>query len=85
MRQYKFDGKAFDDFTGWAVTDRKLFGKIIELLKNIDRDPYKGPGKPEPLKFNNNGFWSRRINEEHRLVYKVDKETIFIASCKGHY
>jgi toxin YoeB len=85
MKQLKFDGIAFKDFTDWASTDKKVFLKIIELLKNIDRDPYKGPGKPEPLKFNKSRYWSRRINEEHRLVYKIDKEAILIASCKGHY
>lgn len=86
MRQLAFDNGAFDDFCRWAVYDKKVFKKIVELLNSIKRTPYQGIGKPEPLKFNQSGYWSRRINDEHRLVYKVDDHNnIFIASCKGHY
>lgn len=86
MRQLTFDNGAFDDFCNWAVYDKKVFKKIVELLNSIKRTPYQGIGKPELLKFNQSGFWSRRITDEHRLVYKVDgQNNIFIASCKGHY
>lgn len=64
----------------------KSFKKILELIKSKKRTPTQGIGKPEPLKFNKSGYWSRRITDEHRLVYKVDNQNnIFIASCKGHY
>ena len=85
MRQLNFDSEAFEDFCNWAIYDKKIFKKIIELLKSVKRTPYQGIGKPEPLKFNKSGYWSRRITDEHRLVYKVDDNSIFIASCKGHY
>jgi toxin YoeB len=86
MRSFNFDNDAFDDFCNWAIYDKKVFKKIVELLKSIKRTPYQGIGKPEALKFNQSGYWSRRITDEHRLVYKVDeKNNIFIASCKGHY
>jgi len=81
------DNAVFEDFTAWALEDKKTFKKIISLIKDIKRDPYKGIGKPEPLKHNLSGFWSRHITEEHRLVYKVseDGNTVIIISCKKHY
>ena len=86
MIKFIFDNSAFDDFYNWAIYDKKVFRKIIELLKSIKRTPFKGIGKPEPLKFNKAGYWSRRITYEHRIVYKVNKNgDIYIASCKGHY
>jgi len=85
MRQLTFDNEAFDDFCNWAIYDKKIFKKILELLKSIKRTPDQGIGKPELLKFNQSGYWSRRITDEHRLVYKVDENNIYIASCKGHY
>ena len=86
MRQLTFDSEAFDDFCNWAIYDKQIFKKIMELLKSIKRTPFQGIGKPELLKFNQTGYWSRRITHEHRLVYKVDiQNNIFIASCKGHY
>ena len=86
MRQFIFDPDAFEDFCNWAINDKQIFKKILELLKSIRRTPYQGIGKPEPLKFNQSGYWSRRITDEHRLVYKVDDQNnIFIASCRGHY
>ena len=86
MRQLIFDSGAFDDFCNWAIYDKQTFKKILELLKSIKRTPFKGIGKPEPLKFDQSGFWSRRITHEHRLIYKVDDQNnILIASCKGHY
>ena len=86
MRQLTFDSEAFDDFCNWAIYDKQIFKKILELLKSIRRTPIQGIAKPEPLRFDQTGYWSRRITLEHRLVYNVDDQNnIFIASCKGHY
>ena len=63
----------------------KMYKRIFQLIDDIERDPFDGIGKPEPLKENLSGFWSRRINEEHRLVYKVDDENIMIIQCMYHY
>lgn len=86
MKRLVFDHLAIEDFCNWALYDKKIFKRILELLKSIQRTPYSGVGKPEMLKFNKSGFWSRRIDQEHRLVYKVDEHgNVLIASCKGHY
>ncbi|MCT7473532.1 Txe/YoeB family addiction module toxin [Aliarcobacter cryaerophilus] len=85
MKQVAFEEKAFEDFTNWASQDKKLYTKIIALIKDIKRSPFLGLGKPEPLKHELSGYWSRRINDEHRLVYKVTDTMIIIASCKYHY
>jgi toxin YoeB len=81
--------KVFGEFTQWATEDKKLFKKIATLIGDIKRSPYEGIGKPEPLKHELSGYWSRRINEEHRLVYQViegeDEITLVIISCKNHY
>jgi len=81
------DNNVFDDFTSWALEDKKIYKKILSLIKDIKRDPYNGIGKPEPLKHDLSGFWSRHITEEHRLVYQVseDDSMIIIVSCKKHY
>ena len=63
----------------------KAAEKIVQLLENIMQSPYSGLGKPEPLKHGLSGFWSRRINREHRLVYKIDDDTIYVISCRYHY
>ena len=80
-----FESGAFEDFTEWAQVDQKLYKKIVALLNDIDRSPFKGLGKPEPLKHELSGFWSRRINDEHRLVYTVTDEAIIVIACKYHY
>mgnify|MGYP002661079765 FL=1 len=85
MKQVAFEEKAFEDFTNWATQDKKVYAKIITLIKDIKRNPFLGLGKPEPLKYELSGYWSRRINDEHRLVYKVTDTMIIIASCKYHY
>jgi len=85
MKKVLFEGSAFEDFGNWATDDKKIYQKIITLIKDIDRSPFSGLGKPEALKHNFSGYWSRRINDEHRLVYKVTDESIIIASCKYHY
>ena len=85
MKQVAFEEKAFEDFTNWASQDKKLYTKIIALIKDIKRSPFLGLGKPEPLKANLSGFWSRRIDEKHRLVYEVTDERISIIQCRFHY
>ena len=84
-RRIVFESSAFTDFNDWLKLDKKIHRKIIELVKDIDRDPFKGLGKPEALKHDLQGYWSRRIDREHRLVYKVTDEEIIILSCKYHY
>jgi toxin YoeB len=85
MRRIAFLPAAFEDFGQWATEDRKVQARIIRLIKDIERDPFKGLGKPEPLKHDLAGLWSRRITDEHRLVYKVTDEEIVIVSCRFHY
>lgn len=80
-----FYAKALDDFYEWELTDKKIFKRIKELIKDITRNPFEGIGKPEPLKHELSGYWSRRINDEHRLVYKISDNTLYILSCKEHY
>ncbi len=84
-RELQFDNEAFDDFMDWLIEDKKVYLKIIKLLKEIRRTPFEGEGKPEPLKHNLSGFWSRRITQEHRLIYEVTDEIIKIVSVKDHY
>lgn len=84
-RRIVFEASAFSDFNDWATKDKKLYRKIVALLKDIDRSPFSGIGKPEPLKHELQGYWSRRINQEHRLVYKVTDADIVIAACRYHY
>lgn len=84
-RELLFDNQAFDDFTDWLIDDKKVYLKIIKLLKEIRRTPFQGEGKPEALKHNLSGFWSRRITQEHRLLYEVTDEIIRVISVKDHY
>lgn len=67
-RRVVFESSAFEDFNDWAKLDKKLYKKIVELIKDIDRSPFSGIGKPEPLKHEFSGFWSRRINEENQYI-----------------
>ena len=76
---------AWEDYLYWQQTDTKMLKKINELIKDILRHPYIGKGKPEPLKYELEGYWSRRINKEHRLVYKVEGDTLIIIQCRYHY
>ena len=80
-----FSSHAWEDYSTWLKEDRKMLVKINQLIKDILRTPYEGIGKPEALKYDLVGYWSRRIDREHRLVYKVDKDTVIIISCKYHY
>jgi toxin YoeB len=75
----------FNSYYEWTLDNKKIARKITNLIKDIARTPYTGLGKPEPLKYELSGFWSREITQEHRLVYKVENETIEIISCKFHY
>jgi toxin YoeB len=85
MRKIVFEGEAFQDFTEWATADKKIYERIVALIKDTLRQPFMGIGKPEPLKHELKGCWSRRITDEHRLVYKVTDDAITIISCKYHY
>jgi toxin YoeB len=84
-KQVIFEASAFEDFSNWATQDKKLYDKIVTLINDIQRNPFNGLGKPEPLRYELKGFWSRRINQEHRLVYKVTDTAIIVAACKYHY
>ena len=76
---------AWDDYLYWQEVDKKKIKRINELMKDIKRSPFEGLGDPEPLKHNWSGYWSRRIDKEHRLVYKVDESGLSLAQCRFHY
>lgn len=80
-----FSDNAWKDFLLWIQEDRKIAKKISTLLSDIERNGNAGLGKPEALKGNLSGYWSRRITEKDRLIYRFDETTIYIAACKGHY
>jgi len=80
-----FSEKAWDDYLYWQQNDKQIVRKINQLIKDIKRDSFEGIGKPEPLKHELSGFWSRRITDEHRLVYQVDGGGLSIVSCRFHY
>ncbi|RXZ42698.1 Txe/YoeB family addiction module toxin [Crenobacter cavernae] len=81
----KFDQEAWEDYLYWQQADKRMLRRINELVKDIQRNPFSGIGKPEPLKHQLAGFWSRRIDERHRLVYAVDDDTLTIIQCRDHY
>ena len=76
---------AWDDFCYWQKQDKKTLKRILALIKDIDRNGYTGIGKPEPLREDLSGYWSRRIDDVNRIVYKIVKDTIYIAQCGSHY
>ncbi len=81
-----WDDRAWSEYCAWQQEDRKTLRRINDLLKDIKRSPFQGIGKPEPLKENLSGWWSRRIDDKNRIVYRtINQETIAIASCKHHY
>jgi toxin YoeB len=80
-----FTDEAWNDYQYWNETDKKQFKKINDLIKEIDRTPYDGIGKPEALKQNLKGFWSRRIDQEHRVIYKVEEDQVIFISFRYHY
>lgn len=85
MRKITFEKGAFEDFTSWATTDKQIYRRIVALILDILREPFSGLGKPEPLRHQMQGYWSRRIDGEHRLVYQVDDDAVTIVACKYHY
>jgi toxin YoeB len=85
MRRVVFESGAFEDFTDWTIQDKQTYQKIVRLIKDIQRSPFSGLGKPEPLRHELQGYWSRRIDDEHRLVYKVTDADLIIIACKYHY
>ena len=80
-----FSEHAWDDYLYWQRTDRRIVQRINALVRDIQRAPFEGIGKPEPLKHGLSGYWSRRINDEHRFVYKVDADSLLIAQLRFHY
>ena len=80
-----FSKNSWEDYLSWQSENKKMLRKINELIKDIQRTPFEGKGKPEPLKYDLAGFWSRRIDREHRLVYQFNKKEILIYSCRFHY
>ena len=85
MRSLEFDLAAFEDLAWWVAQERAQALRIIRLIREIHRDPFSGIGKPEPLKHELRGCWSRRIDQEHRIVYQVTPEKIRILACRYHY
>lgn len=83
--EFEFTQKAYKQYKYWIDNDKTILKKINELIKETQKSPYEGKGKPEALKFNLTGYWSRRINQEHRLVYKIEDSKIIILQCKYHY
>ncbi|MFT7378074.1 MAG: toxin YoeB [Sphingobacteriales bacterium] len=82
---FTFSEIAWEDYLYWQKTDKKILKKINSLIKEISRTPFEGTGKPEPLKYDLAGFWSRRIDREHRLVYQVKDSELLIYACRYHY
>jgi toxin YoeB len=85
VKNLEFDPLGFEDLAWWVEQDRKKALRIIKLIQDVQRDPFQGIGKPEPLKHELSGCWSRRIDGEHRLVYQVKENKIRILSCRYHY
>ncbi len=85
MMRLIFVDESWEDYLYWQNTDKKILEKINNLLKDISRNPFSGIGKPEPLKFKYQGFWSMRISGEHRLIYQVRDGDILVAKCRFHY
>ena len=84
-RDIKGDGDAWEDYCQWQQSDKATAKRINALIKDARRDPFNGIGKPEPLKHDLTGLWSRRINETDRLTYKLVNDVLVILACKGHY
>lgn len=81
----KFSSNGWDDYLYWQSADKTILKRINRLIQEIQREPFEGIGKPEPLKHQLSGFWSRRIDGQHRLVYAIENETLLIAQCRDHY
>ena len=83
--KFSFVDESWEDYLYWQKNDKKMLSKINDLLKDISRSPFSGIGKPEALRFKYSGLWSRRISEEHRLIYQVLDDEILIFKCRFHY
>ena len=80
-----WEEKAWEDYCNWQMQDKKTLKKINLLIKDIQRNPFNGIGKPEALKENLSGYWSRRIDDSNRIVYTIRDDSVLVISCKGHY
>lgn len=80
-----FDSEAWEEYVYWQKADKRILKKINRLIKECQRHPFEGIGKPEPLKGGFSGYWSRRIDQEHRLVYKATHDNLIIIQCRYHY
>lgn len=85
MMKITFSKNSWEDYVSWQKEDKRILKRINQLIKDIQQTPFRGIGNPEPLKYDLSGFWSRRIDREHRLVYQVFDQEILIYSCKYHY
>ena len=85
IKRIQWDLDAWAEYCEWQQLNKTVLKRINALIRDMQREPFTGIGKPEPLKGNLRGFWSRRINDEHRIVYAVEDELIVIIACKGHY
>ena len=85
VKSLEFDADAFEDLAWWIENDRKKALKIIKLIREVQRNPFEGTGQPEALKHELSGCWSRRIDQEHRLIYEVLDDKIRILACRFHY
>ena len=83
--RYKFVDESWEDYLYWQKTDKKILSKINDLLKDISRTPFSGLGKPEPLRYDLSGLWSRRLSQKDRLIYRFDDERIYIFAIGGRY
>ncbi|MFK7907890.1 MAG: Txe/YoeB family addiction module toxin [Chitinophagales bacterium] len=85
MHQLQMHERATEDLIFWAYNDSKMLAKIFRLIESILKTPFRGIGRPEALKYDLVGYWSRRINQEHRIVYRITDDYIIIIQCRGHY
>lgn len=85
MSKFLFTEDSWEDYLYWQTQDKKTLKRINQLLQDIERNGYNGIGKPEPLRGDLSGFWSRRIDDEHRIVYRVTEDQVEIIQCRGHY
>ena len=85
MSKFLLTEDAWEDYLYWQTLDKKTLKRINQLLQDIERNGYNGIGKPEPLRGDLSGFWSRRIDDEHRIVYRVTEDRVEIIQCRGHY
>ena len=85
MLDIRFSPSAFEQYNEWLISDKAIYKRLQKLIVEIARNPFEGTAKPEPLKHDLKGYWSRRINDEHRLVYTITSDSIIIISCRSHY